>query len=431
MLKNSKNILFIVFLVLVVSIIGAYFVHPAFSQDFQSVPIVLKASEVIPRQWLKGPNYTIKERITSDGLVSTYELDTLYGSLIVESTVLLLKRMQELSALHRMEQLQDSDIFADAAKEATANTFYTARDMIGDFSGTMSAVGGGINRIYKGLTSSSSSNDPYQSSALSSTLGQAATKREFAYKFGVDPYSSYLPLQQMLDSISWTATRGSLTIKAAFSALSLIPGGVGVVVSLTSTADSLRSLVRDKTPSELMEINARKLSAMGVSDSVANIFLNNFSYNPSEQTLLVGELANMKTVKDRAMFIVAACHARNENAALFMRVIAQLMGFYNEKVESIHGFIKADRLPLLEKADRTVVAILPLDHLAWTQISADMEGAVSEAIRKIPGIKAKEFLVTGAVDPKARRALDASGWKIEERFAEATIREIVARSVAD
>ena len=431
-MRSCKSIFPIAFIVSVACIISTCIaLDLAFSQGFQKAPITLKASEIIPGPWLKGPNYTIREWVSSDGVTSTYELDTLYGPLTVESTVLLLKRMHELRALYKMEELQDSDVFADGAKGAAIGTFYTARDLIGDFPGTISAVGSGISRVFTSLTKGPSNDDPYQSGALSSTLGQAAMKREFAYKFGVDPYSSYPPLQKMLDSIAWTATRGSLTVKAAFSALSLIPGGVGVVVSLTSTADSLRSLVRDKTPSELMEINARKLSAMGVSGSVAKIFFNNLSYNPSEQTLLVGELANMKTAEDRVMFIVAACHARNEQMALFMRVMAQLMGFYNEKVESIHCIIKADSLPLFEKKDGTVVAILPLDHLAWTQGSADMERAVSEAIRKMPGIKGKELLLIGTVDPKARTALEARGWKIEERFAYATIREIVAKSVAE
>ncbi len=431
MLRNCKNILFIVFVISVVCIIETYLVRPAFSQDFQSVPIILKASEIIPSQWLKGPNYTIEERITNDGVVSTYELDTHYGPLTVESTVLLLKRMHELRALHKMEQLQDSDIFADAAKGAATGTFYTARDLIGDFSGTISVVGSGIGRIFTRLNSGTAGDDPYQASALTSTLGQAATKREFAYKFGVDPYSSYTPLQKTLESIAWTATRGSLTVKAAFSALSFIPGGVGVLVSLTSTADSLRSLVRDKTPAELQEINARKLSAMGVSDSIAKIFLGNPSYNPFEQTLLVGELANMKTVEDRVMFIVAACYAQSEQTAVFMRVMAQLAGFYNERVEPIQSFIKADTLPLLEKANRTVVAILPLDHLAWTQRFANKERAVSEAIRKIPGVKGKELLVIGTVDPKAKKVLKTTGWKIEEKFAETIVREIVSKSMTE
>jgi len=432
MLRYCKYFFFVVFTISIVCIVETYVVpNPAFSQDFQNVPVILKASEIIPNSWLKGPNYTIKERIINDGVVSTYELDTHYGPLTVESTVLLLKRMHELRALHKMEQLQDSDVFADAAKRAATGTFYTARDLIGDFSGTMSAVGSGIGRIFTRLNSGTSGNDPYQSSALTSALGQAATKREFAYKFGVDPYSSYPPLQKMLDSIAWTATRGSLSVKAAFSALSFIPGGVGVVVSLTSTADSLRSLVRDKTPAELQEINAQKLSEMGASDSIAKIFLSNLSYDPFEQTLLVGELANMKSVKDRVMFIVAACYAQSEQTAVFMRVMAQLMGFYNERVEPIHGFIKADTLPLLEKADRTVVAILPLDHLTWTKRFANMERAISETIQKIPGIKGKELLVIGTIDPKARKAIESGGWKIEEKFAETTVREIVAKSIAE
>jgi hypothetical protein len=60
-----------------------------------------------------------------------------------------------------------------------------------------------------------------------------------------------------------------------------------------------------------------------------------------------------------------------------------------------------------------------------------MERAVSEAIRKLPGITGKEFLVIGTVDQKAKKALESKGWKVGERFAEATIQEIVAKSMAE
>jgi len=77
------------FVTLCACIVGLLIVGPSYSQDFQKVPIMLKASEVIPKDWLKGPNYTIKEAISNDGVVSTYELDTSYGPVKVESTVLL------------------------------------------------------------------------------------------------------------------------------------------------------------------------------------------------------------------------------------------------------------------------------------------------------------------------------------------------------
>ena len=420
---NGRN----VFVTLCACIVGLCIAGPSYSQDFQKVPIMLKASDTLPQQWLKGPNYTIKEKITNDGVVSTYELDTSYGPVKVESTVLLLKRIHELRAIHKMEQLQGTDVFANAAKGAATGPLTTAKGLVEDPAGTASAVGSGIGKFFGRVSDSMQSDDPYQASATQSALGQASSKRAFAYEFGVDPYSPYPPLQKMLDSIAWTAASGSLTVKAAFSA---IPGGVGAVVSLTGTADSLRSLVRDKTPAELQAINAQRLSEMGVSGSLQKVFLNNFSYDPSEKTLLVGELANMKGVKGRDKFITAACIAQSEPIAVFMRVMAQIMGLYAGRIKSVQNFVEADNLPLLQKKDGTVVAVLPLDHLAWTQRFANKEKAVSEAIKKIPRAKGKEFVIVGSMDPAARKALQTRGWKVEERFAEATFRDTVGKSMA-
>jgi len=419
---NGRN----VFVTLCACIVGLCIAGPSYSQNFQKTPIILKASDTLPQQWLKGPNYTIKEKVTNDGVVSTYELDTSYGPVVVESTVLLLKRIHELRAIHKMEQLQGTDVFMNAAKGAATGPLATAKGLVEDPAGTASAVGSGIGKFFGRVSDSVTSDDPYKAGVAQSASGQAATKREFAYQFGVDPYSPYPPLQKTLDSIAWTAASGSLTVKAAFSA---IPGGVGAVVSLTGTADSLRSLVRDKTPSELQAINAQRLSEMGVSGSLQNVFLNNFSYDPSEKTLLVGELANMKGVKGRDKFIAAACIAQSEPMTVFMRVMAQIMGLYAGRIKSVQNFVEADNLPLLQKKDGTVVAVLPLDHLSWTQRFANKEKAVSEAIKKIPRAKGKEFVIVGSMDPTARKALQARGWKVEERFAEATFRETVGKSM--
>jgi len=224
--KNKEAVMKRTTMVALILVMGLVFlmsnVNLVLSEDYQSVPIILKASEVMPKEWLKGPNYTIKENITNDGVVSTYELDTKYGPVSVESTVLLLKRISELRALHKMEQLQGTDIFANAAKGAATGPLTTAKGLAQDPAGTVSAVGSGIGKFFGRVSDSVLSDDPYQASATKSVLGQAASKREFAYQFGVDPYSPYPPLQKTLDSIAWTATSGSLTVKAAFSA---IPGG--------------------------------------------------------------------------------------------------------------------------------------------------------------------------------------------------------------
>ena len=424
-----KRVCFTVFALLVALIAGlggSFFVEQAYSEEFQNVPIILKASEVIPKEWLAGPNYNIKETITNDGVSSTYKLDTTYGPVVVESTVLLLKRIHELMALHKMDQLQETDIFKKAAQGAATGPLTTAESLVKDPVGTAESVGSGIGSFFGRVSSSVTSNDPNQPDAMKSALGQAANKREFAYQFGVDPYSPYPPLQKTLDSIAWTATGGSLTVKAAFSA---IPGGAGAVVSVTGTADSLRTLIRDKTPAELEKINKQRLSDMGIPGSLAKVFLNNYAYDPQEKTLLIGELANMKSLQNRAVFIVAACSAQQESMAVYMRVMAQLITIYNKKEKSAERFVEADGLPFIQKKNGAIVGIFPVDRLFWTQKFAQKEKAVSEALRKIPRVQKKELWIAGAVDQRARKALEERGWKIEERFGEKLLREIVGKTI--
>ena len=81
--KNGRFIICTVLFVTSFVLCGLIAGNTASSQDYQKVPIIMKASEVLRQQWLKGPNYTIKETVTSDGVVSTYELDTNYGPVTI------------------------------------------------------------------------------------------------------------------------------------------------------------------------------------------------------------------------------------------------------------------------------------------------------------------------------------------------------------
>ncbi len=87
------------------SLWGTGLVSPSRAQEFQNVPIFLSASDVLPREILSGPNYVVRETVRNDGLVNTYDIETTYGLLAVESTELLLKRIAELNALWKLQEL--------------------------------------------------------------------------------------------------------------------------------------------------------------------------------------------------------------------------------------------------------------------------------------------------------------------------------------
>jgi len=207
---------------------------------------------------------------------------------------------------------------------------------------------------------------------------------------------------------------GGLTPKVAFG---LIKTPVGTVLKLTGTADTMRKLVRDKSPAELSEINAEKLKAMGVEDSLANDYLKNPYFDPQEETLLVGELEAMKNVKDRKNFIKMAAVAYDYMIARYLRERAQMTAIYNEKIAPVERIVAVQGIPLLQRKDGVIVALVPLDYVAWTQKLWLRESKGSEAFNQLPGFSGKEVWITGIFDPVARKALEIQGWKVKEDFA--------------
>jgi len=75
-----------------------------------------------------------------------------------------------------------------------------------------------------------------------------------------------------------------------------------------------------------------------------------------------------------------------ESVAVSLRVRAQLMGLYNEKEKSVTSFVDANEVPMLLTKSGVVVAILPLDHVAWTAGFAQKAMAVSSAIKQMQGV---------------------------------------------
>ncbi len=412
MFQNLRGVVLCVILAL--ALCGSVFASTALSEEFQKTPLVLRASDVLPAELIQGTNYTVRATVISDGFINTYDLDTNYGPLKVESTALLLKRIGELKALAQIEQLKKSDVYMTAFKQVARGPINTAEGLVQDPSGTVSNVASGIGQFLSNVGNAVTSDNPNKGSLLSNASGQASYKRQYAAQFGVDPYTSYDPLQKALKDLSWAAAAGGLTVKAAFMA---IPGGAGIAVGGMGTADTATNLLSDKTPTELASINQSSLAGMGVPDASIQAFMQNTQFDPYEQTLLVSALAGMTGVRDREIYIDKAAAAFEESVAVFLRVRAQLMGLYN-KTHSVKSIVDADGIPVFLTNNGKIIAIFPLDYIAWTPNFGKKAMAVSAAIKQMPGISGKELWVTGNVHPLARKALEAKGWKVEERARE-------------
>jgi hypothetical protein len=389
--------------------------------EIQTPPIILQASNVIPEVSLKGPNYQIEQTVENDGFINTYKLKTDYGSLTVESTALLMIRLNELKALHHMQELTQTKAFKDAVMEGVKGPFKTAKGLVTSPVDTVKNTGSGIGRWFSNVGSAVVSDDPHQEGIVSAALGYNTVKRHYAFEYGIDPYTSYEPVQRKLNEIAKYSVAGGLTTKVAFR---FVPGPAGMAVRMTNISSNMRQLVRDKRPSELKKINKKKLKEMGVSEFLADDFLQNHFYTPQELTLLVGELESMKGVDGRDKFIKIASKADEESVARFMRMRAEMMALYSANAKAGVRIIEINGASFLQKNDGLIVGLFPLDHILWTAALWHKEGAVVEAIGRLTGeVTGKELWIEGTVDPVARKALEDRGWKVEDKVRNKLIKK--------
>jgi hypothetical protein len=369
----------------------------------------LQTADFLPADLMAGANYRVDPQVVNDGLVNTYRVETKYGILTVEGTPLLMERIKELRALDHIEKLEASEIYKDALKEGVKSPLKGAEALIDDPVATVKGAAQGVGRWMSDIGRSISSKDPHQAGVAATALGQAAAKRAFAHEFGIDPYTRFRPLQKSLDDLGWAMAGGGLTTKVA---LSLIPGAVGVVASATGTTDSMRALVRDKSPAQLDTINSEKLLKMGVSSPVLDTFLGNSAFTPLDKTIIVGELATLKGIKGRADFVATAAFVDNLGTAMFLRHRAQMIGRFHREVGGVESLVKIDRTLFVKTQRGAYVGLFPIDRIAYDAEMVTKLDLVDRAIAARPGVRGKQLWVGGPVEPEARALLQKRGWVV-------------------
>ena len=379
--------------------------------EYQQTPLLLNAADFVPAKLLKGAGYSVAAQAKNDGLVNIYSVTDADGAATVESTQALLIYIREHEALQDIEEIAKTDVYKEALKNNALGPYNTAKGLVTEPVDTVKKIGSGVGKWFSDMGSSVTSKDPNQAGLAKTALGQAAAKRDFACRLEVNPYSPNKTLQGKLDDLAWVAFAGGLTVSAAFSA---IPGAAGSAVGMSGTSDSMKQMVRDKSPAELNKINKKALSDMGATPQMADELLNNYVFDPYEKTLMIGALESMKGIKNRSAFIWNAMNIDDPSVALFLRLQAEYMAAYTAKYKDVAAMVDVCGKTFFKAKDNSIVGIFPLDYVAWTQRLDDKERMFSRAIEKINGGKGKKLIVYGKIDSSARKMLESRGWSVVE-----------------
>jgi hypothetical protein len=378
---------------------------------YREAPITLDAAAFLPEAWRQGDNYRVAAEVSNDGVFNRYTLQTDYGEETVESTVELAVRLQELRALAVMEAMSQTEVMGDALVAATKAPFKGAAALVTSPLSTSVSIARGTGRFFGNLGHSLFSSDPDQDNALKVILGYDVAKRNFAYELGIDPYTSYEPVVRRLGEIARAAVVGGVAPGAALAAVNFRGS---TLVQFSATADGMRQLVRDNPPGTLRKINRDKLAAMGVGDDLADAFLDNYRFNPLEETLLIGALEAMPKVEGRALMIANASLAGSESSARLNRVIAQMMAAYYDSVDDNVAIVDAGGAVGLRRADGTLVLMAPVDYLVWTEGVAANLSVLDQELAAGAAFSGKELWIGGGIDPAAREQFEAAGWRVRD-----------------
>ncbi len=384
-------------------------IDTVYADNAYEVPRVRSARTFLDDKILKGPHHTVRDRVSTDGYLHRFTVDSDFGVFKVTGDSALRKLVKEIAAIAELREIKQSDVFAQAVKSAAKAPFQFAGNLIEDPVDTVAAIPSGLFRIFENVAAGiTEKHDPSEDSRLKQALFVSSWKRDFAKQFGVDVYSSNKVLQEELNSVGWAGAIGGLTVSAATAPLS---GTVAVVAKAGRLADSIGNVLGEQPPSRLRIENDKILRKLKIPKKTRDEFLDHPAFTPRHDTVITLSLAALNTTQDHQKFLEAALAARDEIDANLFEDMAETFAFYHLNESPIVRFDVYKGLVLALARNGAAVFAVPLDHGAWTQTP---ERIFTELAQNYPASGKLELWVTGTVSDRVKRELSARGIKLVE-----------------
>ncbi|GJQ60706.1 MAG: hypothetical protein SCALA701_35070 [Candidatus Scalindua sp.] len=393
------------------------------------VPRNRLVSEVLNWDVIEGEHYTIEQTVRIyDGFMHHFAVNSDFGTFEVTGDSALRKLLREIDAIAALQEVKKSKIFMKAVKESAKRPFHMGKNMITHPVDTVSGVGKGVGTLFgnikKGISGTvHHTTDPSEDSKAEQVLQMTTYKREWAYKLGVDPYSSNKSLQKELNSIGWAGALGGLTMSAVTLPASATAGVVYKTMRLADTmdeaadeqratyVDQINKMVEELPPSRMRITNEEKLAEIGIDDELAKQYLDSPYFTPRHDAIIVNNLASLKDAKGCELFLQMALCAMCEDDANFFQNMVEILHGYNSKVSPITELNKVSFLLVASAKNGNVMIPIPVDHGIWR---APIDRASQELVELYPNSNI-EFWVTGTVSTFARQQVRERGMEVKEQ----------------
>ena len=430
---------------------------------YETPPFELVASEILAPDLVEGEHHTVAEKVTNDGYMNSYVIDTEFGQFTAEGTSHLRTRIGEISAIAQLVEVSRTDAFADAVAKSATRQYRAAKQVIDEPVDTAKGIPGGVSRFVKRThrqvkdlaEEADESYDEYKEDRAEkkakkaeeeaareagelppeekkSTTEQAeefweedgkdaaekggdmavaygkkwsgytGSRRQWAQELGVDPYTDNEVLNKELNRVSEAAAVGKLGMK-------LVP--IPKVSALGYLGDA-NELVWKMDPLDLRMRNEKVLYEMGISEAMVEALYENKHQTPSTITVMTNALAALDGVEGRQAWIERAAAADSKIEATYMMRAVNFLAAYHQKKRPIARVVGGEHYPQGLSADGRLVFVAPMDYVHWTEELATLVARKLPEMEKETGAARNEAWIEGTVSEAARAGLEQHGFEV-------------------
>ena len=391
---------------------------------FEELP-ELKASEILKPELLKAPHYMVREPVPTASGMNQFTIDSDFGVFEADGNEMLLQRLKEIDAIARLRDVSRTDEFKKSLVAAAKSPLNSAKNIARDPAQAISNVPKGIMKFLGRAKQTvenvgkGGSEDGGEGNRMKDAIGYSDKKRKIALQMGIDPYSTNTVLQKELDDVAWASWAGGFTFSVATFPIS---GPIGAVLTVTNLNSTVEQLLREKSPSELEQINRAAFRAMGTSASDIERILHGGAFTPTQSTTFAVNLKALKGVANRGAFVkVAAQKSTTEADALFCVYTAALMNQIHEK-KPIARIVMLRDFPICIAKDGTIIVAFQWDYAAWTSGAAGFTAEVQQLAAQSGKHTNVIAALSGQVSPRLRQELETRGFTVEDRLVPGPLR---------
>ena len=301
-------------------------------------PGVLMARDALPPEIKWGKNYSVRgvtettEDTNTLGYTHRFEITSIYGNFEAFCLDMVRIRAHEINVIAILQDIKKTKKFSKAIKEARNGLYKKAVDLILDPVDTITGVPkGGWRFIARSGEMVKGGPEGREGGHVEALAEFFKLKCRYAYKLGVDVYSTNKKLQKELNSVSLagfaSGTETSLLFtKAGKSAEGLMLKDAKDLKIITRSPflDEIDKMLLDNTPEDLEIINREKLKQIVEENYVIEGFLNHDNYSPRMKTIIVHALAKMDSIKNRDIFIKQAILVDNDEIAFIYQCMVEM-----------------------------------------------------------------------------------------------------------